>query len=131
MDVANTRIEIERVLERAGAAQLLTGHDRQTGEGFIGFTLGGRQYKFTLPRRGGKRNAEQLERERWRALLLVVKAKLELVAAGMTTIEREFLAQVVLPDGSILGDAIEPQIAEAYANGAMPRLLPAGPVGHG
>lgn len=68
--------------------------------------------------------ADQVERQRWRALILVVKAKLELIAEGMSTIESEFLAQIVLPDGRLVGDWLAPQIAAAYDTGKMPPLLP-------
>ena len=42
---------------------------------------------------------EQVCRQRWRALLLIIRAKLEAVASGITTLENEFLANIVLPDG--------------------------------
>jgi hypothetical protein len=70
------------------------------------------------------RNAEQVEREHWRALLLLVKAKLEFVAGGLSTVEREFLAHVVLPNGSTVGDEIAPRLEQAYATGSVPLLLP-------
>lgn len=60
---------------------------------------------------------------RWRALALVIKAKLEAVAAGITTIEDEFLAHTVLPDGQTVGEFMQPQIAIAYERGSMPTTL--------
>jgi hypothetical protein len=68
---------------------------------------------------------DQANRQRWRALLLIIKAKLEAVECGISSIEREFLADVVLPDNTRLGDALMPQIQLAYSNGKMPALLPA------
>ncbi len=41
---------------------------------------------------------EQACRQRWRALALVVTAKLEAVAAGISDFEEEFVAHVLLPD---------------------------------
>ncbi len=79
-----------------------------------------------MQRQDRKRDAEQIEREQWRALLLLVKAKLEFVAGGLSTAEREFLAHVVLPNGSTVGDELAPHLAEAYASGTVPLLLPAG-----
>ena len=38
---------------------------------------------------------DQACRQKWRALLLVVKAKLEAVSAGISTLEAEFLANIV------------------------------------
>ena len=68
---------------------------------------------------------DQASRQRWRALLLVIKAKLEAVTAGISTIETEFLANIVLPDNSTAGEWMIPQIDQAYRTGEMPPLLPA------
>jgi hypothetical protein len=70
---------------------------------------------------------EQACAERWRALALVIKAKLEAVQQGISTFEDEFLAQTVLPDGNTLSRWIQPQLTSVYATGHMPPLLSAGP----
>jgi hypothetical protein len=67
---------------------------------------------------------EQAIRQRWRALALVIKAKLEAVETGITTFESEFLAHIVLPNGSTVGEWAAPQIEVAYETGSMPPLLP-------
>ena len=59
------------------------------------------------------------------ALLLVIKAKLEAVTAGISTIETEFLANIVLPYNTTAGDWMIPQIDQAYRTGQMPPLLSA------
>ncbi len=69
-------------------------------------------------------HASQVERQRWRALILVVKAKLELIAEGMGSVETEFLANIVLPDGRSVGEWFAPQLAAAYHGNRMPPLLP-------
>ena len=46
---------------------------------------------------------EQACRQRWRALLLIIRAKLEAAEAGISTLETEFLANIVLPDGRTAG----------------------------
>jgi hypothetical protein len=63
-------------------------------------------------------------RQRWRALLLTIKAKLEAVAVGITTLEEEFLANVVTPDNVTVGEWIRPQLKEAYETGAVLPMLP-------
>jgi hypothetical protein len=63
------------------------------------------------------------ERRRWRAMLLVIKAKLEIVATGSSSFEREFLADILLPDGSTVGDVAVKQIADSYKTGGMPKSL--------
>lgn len=59
-------------------------------------------------------------RQRWRALLLTVKAKLEAVECGISTLEQEFLAFIVLPNSMTLGDWIMenalPQIRSGRRN---------------
>lgn len=103
-----------------------------------------RQIKFSLPmpdknsrefthtpERGTKRSPAQVEKEyeqavrqKWRALLLVIKAKLEAVESGITVFDDEFMAHIVMPDGNTLGSIMRPQIESAYSTGKMPPLLP-------
>lgn len=52
----------------------------------------------------------------------MLKAKLELVRIGVSTIEREFLADLVV-NGRTVGQMVESQI-EAVLSGHTPRLLP-------
>ena len=68
--------------------------------------------------------SEQAVRQRWRALALVIKAKLEAVESGITCFEDEFMAHIVLPNGNTVSQWLIPQISSAYENGAMPKLLP-------
>ena len=64
-------------------------------------------------------------RQKWRALALVIKAKLEAVESGIAVFEDEFMAYIVLPGGEeTVGDFMRPQIAEAYRIGAAPNMLP-------
>lgn len=64
---------------------------------------------------------EQAIRQKWRALLLVVKAKLEAVESGITSFEQEFMPHVVMPNGRTVADEILPQV-QAVLNGEQPRL---------
>ena len=61
--------------------------------------------------------------QRWRALLLVVKAKLEAVEAEIATFEEEFLPHIVLPNGRTVGEMALPEIERAYQGGRTPALL--------
>jgi hypothetical protein len=70
---------------------------------------------------------EQACRTRWRCMLLIVKAKLELIGMSLSTIDREFLADITLPDGRSVGEWLKPGIEKAYLGGAMPRMLGMGP----
>lgn len=138
-----SRAEIERTLARYGASAFMYGWD--DSRAVIQFQASDRLVRFVLPvpdrndrafthtpARGHRRSDadaekawEQATRSRWRALLLVVKAKLEAIEAGITTFEQEFLAHIVLPDSQTVGEFIGPQIAEAYRSGVMPSPLPA------
>jgi hypothetical protein len=66
----------------------------------------------------------QATRQRWRALALVIKAKLEVVESGISIFEDEFMANIVLPGGDTVGDFRRLQIAEAYRIGKAPDVLP-------
>lgn len=66
---------------------------------------------------------EQACRSRWRSLFLVIKAKLEACASGISTVEREFLPDVVTGDGRTVGEVLRPQLAEVYGGQRQPRLL--------
>ena len=66
----------------------------------------------------------QAIRQRWRALLLAIKAKLEAIESGISTIEKEFLAFVMMPDGRNLGDHLIPELKKIAGTGKMPKLLP-------
>lgn len=138
--VDRTRTEIEATLRRYGANAF--GYAWTPTDATIIFEVAGRRVRMALPlpdrndklfthHSRGRRDDETAERayeqacrQHWRALLLIVKAKLEAVAAGITTVEREFLADVVLPNGATVGEWTGPQIAAAYDRNEMPALLP-------
>ena len=80
--------------------------------------------KFGQSRLDALQRAREAEwRRRWRALLLVCKAKLEIIASGGSSFEREFLADTLLPNGETVGEAMIPRIAESYETAGMPSFL--------
>jgi hypothetical protein len=127
---------------RFGADQFVTGWERD-GRAMIGFRVHNRMVRIylTMPTEdeplialtptGRRRTKTQIEdalaaesRRRWRSLVLVIKAKLTAVEDGISTIEREFLADVLLADGTTLGEWAAPQLAHVYEVGRMPELMP-------
>ena len=142
VSVSKTKADIEDLIQKAGAGQFVSGYKDNIA--VIGFSLADRQIRFTLPlpdksdrqfwftpERGNKRSDEQAYnaweqacRSRWRALYLIIKAKLEAVESGISTIEREFFYDVVLPDGQTIGEFMAPQVETAYQSGKMPPMLP-------
>ncbi len=75
---------------------------------------------------GAEKAWEQACRQAWRALALVVKAKLEAIEAGIASFEDEFLAYTVLPGGTTVGEQVAPAIEEAYTTGRVQPLLALG-----
>ncbi len=63
---------------------------------------------------------ERANRRSWHALALAIDAKLAAVAAGISTLESEFLAHVVLPGNRTVLDELEPVIDSAYRSGRRP-----------
>jgi len=138
-----SKAEVERTLSRYGADQFAYGVDGDRA--VIGFRMKGadghRMVKFEVPlprledfsstgRSGRARSAattrtehDKAVRQRWRAVALIVKAKLEAVEAGITTFEQEWLAYVLLPGGETVGDRALLEVAKAYEKGEPPRLL--------
>lgn len=144
VSVDRSEIEIKRTLLRYDADQILSGMDMEKGLAMVAFRMHGKHVKFFLPipRRddpqfsktpSGRRTRnseqclkawEQAQRQKWRALSLAIKAKLECVETGITTFEDEFLAHIVLPNGLTVAEFIIPQIELAYEKGTMPNMLP-------
>lgn len=135
----SSRSEIERTLSRYGASAFGYGWNERGA--VVTFAAHGRRIQFTIalpdraefrrtPSRGYVRSPaeaekawEQATRQRWRALALMVKAKLEAVASGIATFEEEFLPYTLVPgpDGPVtVASMMEPQIEQAYATGEMP-----------
>lgn len=135
-----SRIEIEKVLIRYGANNFRL-CNCLSGQSMIAFVMEGRQVRFVLPMpkiedyaltQTGRQRTENSQREaweqdcrqRWRALKLVIQAKLEAVECGISEFEDEFMANILLPNGGTVSEFMRPQIQQAYLTGTMPKLLP-------
>lgn len=139
-----SRAEIEQILVRYGASHF--GYLREPLKFMIAFEVTGRRIRFVIPmpdrdalrrvkhgKGTKKRTDSQLEsayqkesRQRWRALVLMVKAKLEAVDAKISTFEDEFLPYTVLPDNRTVSEWLQPQLEAVHATGKMPLLLESG-----
>jgi len=61
------------------------------------------------------RNWEQACRQKWRALCLAIKAKLEAVESGISHFEDEFLSQIIDPiTKKTVGELIRPELEQRY-----------------
>lgn len=106
--------EIVTMLRKRGAGQIFQGED---GDMFaIQFSLSDRMIRFRLSLSDG-RPSKQRRRQRGRALLLVIKAKLESVDSGIETIEQAFLANVVMSDGKTVYERVAEPMALEYREG--------------
>lgn len=138
-----TEGEIKKTLRKYGADEIVIGEKYSEGRVVLSFKLQNRVIRIELPLpildefektpQGRSRTESAIEREytqavrqRWRALLLVIKAKLEAVESGITTFEQEFLAHMVLPNRLTVGEWMIPQVDQAYELGNMPKLLLSG-----
>lgn len=134
-----SRAEIERTLARYGCEGFLYGWENNRA--VIMFRAGGKSVRFVLPlpredeeevrftdagraRTSAQRSKalDQLTRQRWRALALSIKAKLEAVESGIVSFEEEFLAHFVLPDGETVGERLAGDLSQ-LADSTV-RLLP-------
>jgi hypothetical protein len=110
-----TRLEIEALMKKRGADQFFSGDDGN--KAVLAFRLNRRHIRFALPL-ADARSPQQI-RSRWRALLLVIKAKLEAIDLGILTTEDAFIGETVLPDRQTVAEYMRPQIETAYQTGAI------------
>jgi hypothetical protein len=135
-----SRADIEQVLTRYGAERFA--YMTEPGRAAVMFDLKDRRVRFMISIPGGadfaykqgrygreKRTDIQRDkawaqevRRRWRALYLVIKAKLEAVESGIETLDEAFLSHMVLPTGQTFAEWVTPQLTAAMVD--MPPLLP-------
>ena len=144
VSVEKSRSEIESILQRYGCEEFAYRTDRKSAQ--IAFRMNERMLRFDikLPNPDSKEFThsnhtharerseaqafkawEQACRQRWRALALVIKAKLEAVDSGITSFDVEFMAHTIVPGGKVFHEVALPQIEDAYRTGKMPPLLTA------
>lgn len=146
VDIMRTVSQIEQLVNRHGADGFSYARDQT--KAVLQFRLEGRmiRYQVTLPDQSDKlfthtpsqkwerqpeeawKAWEQACRAIWRKLLLLVTAKLEGIAAGITSVDEEFMSWIVLPDNSTVGDHMLKRVAQSYEDGNMPPMLPEGRV---
>jgi len=146
VSVEKSKGEIEFILTRYGAESFATATSQ--GRALLIFEMNNRRIRFLMPlpdrtskdithrydgrARTHKRRSdleqvkawEQACRQRWRALCLAIKAKLEAVECGITTFEEEFLAHFMIPGkNQTFGELMIPQIDGLYQGKKFKNLL--------
>lgn len=139
-------LEVKRTIERYGATGFAHAFDVIDGVRIelVEFKMRDRRARFILrlpdpnskefqytPARQLRRTKqqareawEQATRQRWRALALTIKAKLESVEAGIETFDEAFMPQLVMSNNATVSQWMTPQIATMYREQRMPPLLP-------
>lgn len=114
--------EVRSMLHEVGATRYaVMEHDGQVD---IMFEINQTAYRISrpeLPEIKGK-SIPQRERAAWRALVLLIKAKKVAIDQGITTVEREFMADTLTRDGSLLIEHREALLAANYGTDGPPRL---------
>jgi len=143
VSVEKSRAEVERILHRYGCDDFAYRTNRKGAT--IAFSMCERMMRFDIklpdpndtdftatPTGRDRSDAqaykawEQACRQRWRALALIIKAKLEAVESGITSFDIEFMAHTIVPGGKVFHEVALPQIAAAYETGKLPPLLGSG-----
>ena len=117
-----TQIEIKQAVMRYGADEF--GVMESAARAAIQFRVKGLTVRIDVPL--GDITAQEV-RQRWRALLLAIRAKLEAVESQISTLETEFMPFVVMPGGLTIGQHLLPRITQVAESGEIPKMLPAPP----
>lgn len=137
------RQTLKRYAQLHGNEQFVFGMIDKGSSVELGFQINHRRYRMVLPLppedsrefhvtpSGRQRTSasaaqeewEQAVRQHWRALALWVKATLEAVEAGITTLEVAMQPHTILPSGQTVGEWMETQVEASYSTGRMPTLL--------
>lgn len=128
-----TKAQIEALLVKHGASEFM--HKSSTTQAAIGFVMSGFQIeiRITLPQSSAfstEREYKQRVRSLWRGILLYVTSKMNQIEEGFTTIEHEFLSDIVIDVDprtgrtTTVGDRLLPVAREISESGTIPPLLP-------
>jgi hypothetical protein len=104
--VTRSKAELEHVLTRYGCDAFVSGWNQENA--MVQFSYQGRNVKVIVPY--PKDANERDQRQRWRILLLLVKAQLEAVECGLMKFEEAFLPWMVLKNGLTAYEVMAPEI---------------------
>jgi hypothetical protein len=150
--VERSRAEIDSLLVKNGASSIGILNDVENNRAAFAFTLRGARYRVEVPlpkledfwptrqeeprgwfnwdkeRRTDwvKIRLDQAHRQRWRCALLMVKSKLEIVRMGLSSVEREFMSDLVLPNGQTAYETFAEITRRGFSVGDLPKLLGTG-----
>lgn len=136
--VNRSKNEIEAIVKRYGATDFVYGDFNE--KILIAFRLRGQLIRFSinlpsvsdfqqtktgLLRKGNAAIVERDKaiRQKWRALALIIKAKLEAIESDVQ-FENEFMPYIVLPGGKTVAEEIGPRLQQLPSDGKDIFLLP-------
>lgn len=124
VSVETSRGEISGILSKHGVMSQMWGSEPH-GD-VLQFSLNGRSFRFTMKRPTAEEIRERDSRDyvyphnvdweakafaewrrRWRATVLLLKAKLEFIDGGDSSLEREFMPYMLTASGRTIGELIE------------------------
>ncbi len=122
VSVGRTQEQIRALVIKAGADSYAVGE--HNGAAVVTFHMQDRLIRFVL-----SVPSDQVteERRRWRALHLVIKAKLEIAREGIESFDSVFLANIVTSEGRTVGERLVPSL-QKVVSGSSPLglLMPGG-----
>lgn len=119
-----TRLEIERTVTRYGATHFLIAQEPERATVMFRYDRWQVRFLLPLPQQDFSSRAkhDQTIRSRWRALLLIIKAKLEASQTEISSFEVEFMPHIVMHGGRTIGEQLLPELDQVCLTG-KPLLL--------
>jgi hypothetical protein len=141
-----SQLELSTILKRYGANQIAFGWQTLpdgSEQALIGFVMKNRQARISLnfpnssecskTATGRERHGNIIvkewnkqTRQRWRVLLLMVKAQLEAIELGIVRFDDVFAGFTVLEGGKTVGQLISAGLDKLYSTGLVQSMLPEG-----
>jgi len=130
----NSKAQIEQLLDAHGATEFAVYRSAKVTlviyrlRGFMVRHKVPLPLKAELPPARRKRTKQEIEsllagenRRRWRALLLIIKGRLEIAVGGDdNAYMAQFLSDTLLPDGQTVAESFMPKLWLSYNDGHMP-----------
>ena len=127
VSVSKSKVQVQDVLMNYGIDEFFFGTSPR-GDG-IGFKYKDKIYKHNVPMPNYEdyrtdNQYEQAVRQRWRIFYMSLKMKLEEIQSGGVSFEDQFLAMMVLPNGTTVSDFMKlPENLAKLQKSEMPHLL--------
>jgi len=119
-----SQAQIRALLEKKGANRFM--FMEEPDKATVMFFLDKLLIKIMLPYPDDRFSAsarDRLVRSRWRVLLMMLRMRFEAAEAKISTIEEQFIGDIVTPDGATTYEWLRPQITRMVMDGRMPKTM--------